>query len=198
MEAPIQKIVNKLTKTNFVRNKRSWPKFIWLQNSLPEIINLYNSLLQSYMNYYSFVDNRGSFATYIYYLLRGSCAKLFATKLKLRSQGTIFKKFGKNLIIDKKKDLKFFKPGYKNNPWAFSTSHINYLLKLYARAISLASLLGLVCSLCSSDYRIEMHHVRHLKNIDPRKSLTDKLMMRKKRKQIPVCRSCHLSLHHKK
>lgn len=198
MEAPIQKVVDKLTKANFVRNKKSWPKFIWLQNSLPEIINLYNSVLRGYMNYYSFIDNRGSFATYIYYLLRGSCAKLLATKLKLRSQGKVFKKFGKSLRVDKKKDLTFFKPGYKNNPWAFSISHVNYLIKFYARSISPASLIGLVCSLCGSDYRVEMHHVRHLKDIDPRKSLAEKLMMRKKRKQIPLCRSCHLSLHHKK
>nr|AVR57658.1 hypothetical protein [Halamphora calidilacuna] len=198
LEAPIQKVVDKLTKANFVRNKKSWPKFIWLQNSLPEIINLYNSVLRGYMNYYSFIDNRGSFATYIYYLLRGSCAKLLATKLKLRSQGKVFKKFGKSLTVNKEKVLKFYKPGYKNNPWAFSTSHVDYLVKFYARAISPASLLGLVCSLCGSDYRVEMHHVWHLKDIDPRKSLPDKLMMRKKRKQIPLCRSCHLSLHHKK
>ena len=191
LEAPIQKVVDKLTKANFVRNKRSWPKFIWLQNSLPEIINLYNSVLRGYMKYYSF-------ATYIYYLLRGSCAKLLATKLKLRSQGKVFKKFGKSLTVNKEKVLKLFKPGYKNNPWAYSTSHVNYLVKFYARAISSASLLGLVCSLCGSDYRVEMHHVRHLKDIDPKKSLPDKLMMRKKRKQIPLCRSCHLSLHHKK
>ena len=116
MEAPIQKVVDKLTKANFVRNKRSWPKFIWLQNSLPEIINLYNSVLRGYVNYYSFVNNRGSFATYIYYLLRGSCAKLLATKLKLRSQGKVFKKFGKSLTVNKEKHLKLFKPGYKNNP----------------------------------------------------------------------------------
>lgn len=133
MEAPIQKIVNKLTRANFVWNKRSWPKYIWLQNSLPEIINLYNSVLRGYMNYYSFIDNRGSFATYIYYLLRGSCAKLLATKLKLRSQGKVFKKFGKNLTINKEKNLKFFKPGYKNSPFAFSTSHVNYFVKFYAR-----------------------------------------------------------------
>jgi group II intron reverse transcriptase/maturase len=198
MEAPIQKVVDKLTKVHFVRNKRSWPKFIWVQNSLPEIINLYNSVLRGYMNYYSFVDNRGSFATFIYYLLRGSCAKLFATKLKLRSQGKVFAKFGKSLTVDKESGLKFFKPGYKNNPWAFSTSHVDYLLKFYARSISPASLLGLVCSLCSSDYRVEMHHIRHLKDINSRKSLADKLRMIKKRKQIPLCRSCHLSLHHKK
>lgn len=49
------------------------------------------------MNYYSFIDNRGSFATYIYYLLRGSCAKLLATKLKLRSQGKVFKSLEKAL-----------------------------------------------------------------------------------------------------
>jgi hypothetical protein len=65
-------------------------------------------------------------------------------------------------------------------------------------SINLTTLDGLVCSLCKSDYRVEMHHVRHLKDIDPNRSLTDKLMLIKKRKQIPLCHSCHLSLHHKK
>jgi hypothetical protein len=41
----VKKVVDKLTKANFVGNKRSWLKFIWLQNSLPEIINLYNFVL---------------------------------------------------------------------------------------------------------------------------------------------------------
>lgn len=126
-------------------------------------------------------------------MLRGSCAKL-----KLRSQSKVFAKFGKNLTVDKGSGLKFFKPGYKNNSWAFSSSHVDYLLKCYARSISPASLLGLVCSLCSSDCRVKMHHVRHLKDINSRKSLTNKLMMRKKRKQISLCRFCHLNLHHKK
>jgi group II intron reverse transcriptase/maturase len=195
LEAPIQRIVSKLTKANFVRNKISWPKFIWLHNSLDQIIVLYNSVLHGYMNYYSFVDNRGALATYVYYLLRGSCAKLIATKLKLKSQRKVFAKFSKNLIVNKEKKRMLYKPSYKNEPWKFYTSHVNYMVNLYIRSISPASLLGLVCQICGSDYRVEMHHAHHLKDIDPKRSISDKLLMRHKRKQIPMCRKCHMDLH---
>jgi nicotine oxidoreductase len=96
LEAPIQRIVSKLTKANYIRNGVSWPKFIWLHWSLEQIVTQYNLVLRGYMSYYSFVDNRGSMATYIYYLLRGSCAKLIAAKMKLDSQGKVYAKYGKS------------------------------------------------------------------------------------------------------
>jgi hypothetical protein len=74
----------------------------------------------------------------------------------------------------------FFKPGYKNNPWAFSTSHVDYLIKFYARAISSASLFGLVCSLCGSDYKVEMLHVRHFKGYRSKKVSSRKIDDEKK------------------
>lgn len=72
------------------------------------------------------------------------------------------------------------------------------MVQLYKLYISPASLFGLVCQVCQSDYRVEMHNVRHLKNIDPEKSYPDKLTMLHRRKQIPMCRSCYISLHYTK
>ena len=64
---------------------------------------------------------------------------------------------------------------------------------MYAGYISIASLEGLSCS--RSNYRVEMHHVRHLKDLNPRISKLDKLMIARNRKQIPVCRECHIKIH---
>jgi group II intron reverse transcriptase/maturase len=113
LEAPIKHIVSKLTKAHFVRERRSWPKFIWIHYSLDQIITLYNAVIRRYMNYYSFVDNRGALATYVYYLLRGSCAKLIAAKMKLASQLKVFEKYGKFLTVNAEKNLFLHKPGYK-------------------------------------------------------------------------------------
>lgn len=198
MEAPIKLIVNKLTKANYVRNGVSWPKFIWLHCSLEQIVAQYNSVLRGYMNYYSFVNNRGAIATYLYYLLRGSCAKLIAAKMKLGSQLKVYAKYGKSLTVNKELGLGFQKPSYVVRPWAFHTDHISYHVNLFKRSISPASILGLVCSKCGSEYRVEMHHIRQLRDIKTKKSFLDKLMIRHRRKQIPLCRKCHMEVHKRK
>jgi len=110
LEAPMKQILNQLTKANFVRNNISWPKFIWLHCSLEQIVIKYNSILSGYMNFYLFIDNRVYMATYLYYLLRGSCAKLIAAKMKLSSQVQVYAKYGKSLTVNKKSGLSFQKP----------------------------------------------------------------------------------------
>jgi group II intron reverse transcriptase/maturase len=198
LEAPIQHIVAKLTKANFVRNGRSWPKLIWLQCSLDQIITLYNAVMRGYLNFYSFVENRGAVATYVYYLLRGSCAKLIAAKMKLGSIEKVFAKYGKSLTVNAEKKRALHKPDYKRKSWAFQSNHVNSIVNLFATSISPASLLALPCALCGRVYRVEMHHVRHLKHIEAGKSLPEKLMMRHKLQQIPLCRECHMQLHRSK
>jgi len=42
---------------------------------------------------------------------------------------------------------------------------------------------------------IEMHHVKHIKTIGPKLTPFDKLMARINRKQVPLCRKCHLKVH---
>lgn len=112
LEASIQQIISNLTKANYIRNGISCPKFIWLYWSLEQIIIQYNSVLRKYTNYYSFVNNRGAIVTYIYYFLLGSCAKLIAAKMKLGSQGKVYAKYSKSLIVNKRLKLSFRKPSY--------------------------------------------------------------------------------------
>jgi len=40
-----------------------------------------------------------------------------------------------------------------------------------------------------------MHHVRHMKDLNPKLSAMDKLKVKSNRKQIPLCRSCHKAKH---
>jgi hypothetical protein len=41
-----------------------------------------------------------------------------------------------------------------------------------------------------------MHHVRLLSDLNPKLSEIDRIMLKRRRKQIPLCRFCHLD-HHK-
>lgn len=66
---------------------------------------------------------------------------------------------------------------------------------LYSTGISLATLDGLKCVVCESEYRVEMHHVRMMKDLNPKLKGLDKLTAKANRKQIPLCRKCHIDYH---
>jgi len=63
---------------------------------------------------------------------------------------------------------------------------------------SITTLDNLICINCKSDYKVEMHHIRAMKDLNPKISYFDKLMVKAKRKQIALCRECHMKLHYKK
>src|SRR6266446_4091847 len=60
--------------------------------------------------------------------------------------------------------------------------------------------LFLVKYLCGSKENVEMHHVRHLKDLNKKGKrempLWMKIMISRKRKSIPLCRRCHDDIHH--
>jgi hypothetical protein len=60
---------------------------------------------------------------------------------------------------------------------------------------SLATLNNLSSSKCDSIYRVEIHHVRALKDLNPKIKGIDKLIINANRKQIPLCRVCHMEKH---
>ena len=54
------------------------------------------------------------------------------------------------------------------------------------QAKSTATLDNLQCKVCGSDYRVELNHVRALKDLKPKLSYMGKLMVRTIRKKIPL------------
>jgi retron-type reverse transcriptase len=56
------------------------------------------------------------------------------------------------------------------------------------------------CSLCGQIEDVEMHHVRHVRkrkySLIPQHETWTKIMALRNRKQIPVCRKCHINLIH--
>lgn len=200
MTAPLNRVIKKLTEAGFIKNQQSAPKFLWLARSHDQIIHLYNSVFRGYINYYSFVHNYGKLVCLLTFILKQSAAKLLAAKFKLKTRAKVFKKFGNGLTSPNK--ISFLKTSYRTNPYLaprFKVKNPNQnpemIQSLFASYKSLASLMNLICTSCGSDHRVEMHHVRKMSDLNPKVSAIDRLMVHANRKQIPLCRVCHMKLH---
>lgn len=122
-------------------------------------------------------------------------------KYSLGTMAKVYAKFGNNLSVSHKiapnkiKTYSFLAPSHKLT-MKFLTKDTPIIKALYG-SVSLASLDNLECSICESSFRVEMHHVRFMKDLNPDLGNVDKLMIRKNRKQIPLCRECHMNYHHR-
>lgn len=110
IEAPIKKILNRLTTAGFYKKKNDlfYPTRVGriYNYDMPDILRYYNSIIRGLLNYYTFADNRSSLGMVIHGL-KHSCALTLRGKLKAKTKATIFKKFGSKLtysetISDKK------------------------------------------------------------------------------------------------
>jgi nicotine oxidoreductase len=155
---------------------------------------MYNSVLRGYLNYYSFANNYNHLAASLTFLLKESCAKLLAAKFNLRTMARVFKKYGSDL--KGRDNHAFYEPDLKLKPWDFKVNTREHLATLYASHLSAASLANLKCSKCGTFENVEMHHVRKMSDINPKISEINRIMIRAYRKQVPLCRHCHLE-HHK-
>jgi hypothetical protein len=147
--------------------------------------------MRGFLNYYSFTHNFGRVASYVEYILKQSCAKLLATKFSLGTMAQVYKRFGGSLKGPKGKTL--FKPSYRIT-LKFLTSTSPVVGAMYQEK-STTTLDNLKCSVCDSDYRVEMHHIRAMKDLNPKLSYMDRQMVRINRKRIPLCRRCHMLKH---
>lgn len=166
---------------------------------------MYNSVLRGYLNYYKFAHNYGKLVSTLVLFLKASCAKLLAAKYSLDTMFKAYRKFGPLLSAPadpensekskkgKTKVASFLNPSYAITT-KFLTKDVPVVVAMYGSK-SLATLDGLECSACGSDYRVEMHHVRALKDLNPKLSAIDRLMASRKRKQIALCRECHMKKH---
>ena len=199
--APLERIVSRLHMASFMKNNISYPKFVWMSLEHRQILHLYNSVLRGILNYYNFVHNYGKLVSRTTYMLKQSCAKLLAAKFSLHTMSKVYTKFGSNLEYvhvskeNKKKVYSFIKPSYKLT-FKFIINSTPVVQTLYGSK-SIANLDDLVCVKCESSVNVEMHHIRQLKDLNPNLDMIDKLMASRKRKQIPLCRACHVDKHAK-
>lgn len=207
LTAPINRVSKKLFDSGFHNNHIGLTKTTWLELELSQIIHLANSVIKGFLNYYSFVYNRNRLTGYVKYIIKDSVLKTIAAKMKLKTRAQVIKKYGNNITINiynnenskliKSVSLMNTSNEYKMNIWKFNIKDdiSTYIPALYSNNISLATILAAKCALCSSEYRVEMHHIRKLSYLKLDKSDLNYLMSRIKRKQIPLCRECHIKHH---
>lgn len=103
----------------------------------------------------------------------------------------VYKKFGNRLASPK--GFLFYKPSYKTTG-KFLTKVNPIVAALYQETTN-STFDNLVCSVCGSNHRVEFHHIRAMKELKPKISYMDKLMVKINRKIIPLCRPCHMLKH---
>ena len=208
--APIENIVEKLKEQGICKiynfkNRQVIPtrKSSWVFLDNEQIVEKYNYLWNGLLNYYSFAYNRAQL-NFIQYLLLHSAACTLMNKLRLTSRAKVFKKFGKELVVKQAgrgqgKEVKFnyqttlkrlekFNTGKKND------KNLGLPYYVFNYAIRSKKPLNAQCSICGTSSNVEMHHRRPLKASKTENTFKG-IKINLARKQIPLCRECHLKVH---
>lgn len=118
-----------------------------------------------------------------------------------RSKSKIIKKFGKNITVTYRnsqgdsKYVDFSWPNLVRSPMNFSGYTRDDPFEPLNYKISTKNLMSANCTNCNSTKNIEMHHIKHIKSINTKLSDFDKMVAAINRKQVPLCRECHVKIH---
>lgn len=167
----------------------------------------YNSILRGILNYYSFASNYPNLRK-IVWILHQSAALTLALKLKLKTMGKTFAKFGRfledpetGITIYNEETMKV-KHLYKNSiTGTNNTKDLENLERLLsqARSHSLTKIGKYRCAICDSSNDIQMHHVRKAKDIREKirtgNSSYAQWVGGFLRRQVPLCSYHHSILH---
>ncbi|BEI31789.1 putative groupII intron reverse transcriptase /maturase (mitochondrion) [Bryopsis sp. KO-2023] len=96
LRAPIERLVNQLADLKMCSRggQRSKPVLFLISSSHNAIIKYYNWVMRGLTNYYSFVDNWSRFTKMLRLILKTSCSRTLAAKLKRITAAKIYKEFG--------------------------------------------------------------------------------------------------------
>jgi len=202
LNAPINRVVERLRLKGFL-NKKDQPTRCgrYINMDLWNIVDSYKSIERGVINYYSMANNYGRLAARVHYSLKYSCALTISSKMKLKTMRGAFKRYGKNLEIKiRDKSISYPNIFYKR-PRKFiarpddNFSFENYFEDLvYRHKRHVGNLKG-PCIVCGSPDNIEVHHIRALKDISKNRDWLSMTMAKFARKQVPVCKSCHIKIH---
>jgi len=189
----MDRIIKKLKETNFIKDGKAYPRFLWLHLNHDQIIYQYNAVVRGFSNYYSFMANYGKLAGQLILYLKRSCCKLLAAKFHIKTMSATYKKFSGDLMSPK--EINFIKLFYRATG-IFRTRVSSIIPNLFSLK-SISNLYRLVYSICSADTKIEMHHIRLMKNANPKLLKFNKIMVKINREQIPLCRNYYMKYYSK-
>lgn len=211
---PINKVISRLQIKDFCdHNGSPTSKPGWTVQTDTMIITGYNEILNGLINYYEPANNSESLRR-IQYILKFSCLKTLAHKHKCSTK-KIFKKYGvgsgrtRTITIpltvpsnkdDTKRSSKTVnvtlnvRPRIKTKPWNTNELPAKDPFDFHLRLYTKSKLLNTHCCICAETETVEMHHIRHVRKAKVGTGF-DKILGIINRKQIPVCRECHMKIH---
>lgn len=206
-----ERIFRKIRTSGFVKGADLYPigKRPWAALDEFQIVQKYDSIMRGIVNFYFKCDTAYPLNR-IDYILRYSCAKTLATRKKI-TVSQVFSLYGKDLTINKniKSDSK---GGFRTRTICFkglkelrrlavlrnpvlNTSFDPFKIRTFWRT---TFKMYSFCVICGCQHNIEMHHIKSLKNIKnlPSKSKGsfNTILKQLNRKQVPVCKSCHVEI----
>ena len=205
--APMRKLIDKLVIRGYYawsqKSGRAMPTAMrtMVNQDHRTILQLYNSVIRGLLNYYNFADNRKSLGS-ITHGLKWSCALTLALKYKLRTAAKVYKTFGARLACPKTKSELYIPDTFARLPHKdkFLSGDMNktpeQIIKLaYSNKLTKSSF-GKKCIICGEP-KVEMHHVRKLRELRNRRYLDwfTMQMAAINRKQVPLCANHHDRLH---
>lgn len=195
LNAPLADVIRRLADAGYcTRDGKARPRFALYACTKDEIVAHVNSVIRGLCNYYSFADNYPRLAASIGNILRNSAAKLLAAKEKRRTVRQVLKAHGRRLgrgdattLIDGRD------PGVRGRE--FKRGRRPEAVALHRSASRALPLANAVCAVCGSANDVQMHHVRHIKDLNSRMDPVSRAMVARRRKQIPLCRHHHVARH---
>jgi hypothetical protein len=205
LKAPIKLLFEKATLNGFFkkRNQEFVPTKVGRCINLEheDILRYYNSVIRGILNYYSIANNHKSLGSLIHGL-KFSCARTLALKYKLRLTSKAFSKFGTKLKKTPDSEVELYIPKTFKASKEFKTNVTDPDKAIFSNWNNKLTKSNLFkpCVICGSSNRIEMHHVRKVrdlkskvqgKNVD----FFTAQMAAINRKQVPLCSEHHKALH---
>jgi len=204
LDGPIDRIVKKLNERGYTKKDGSPTRNgRFINHTLYDMIEHYKMVERGILQYYKLANNYGRVAARVHYILKYSCALTIASKMKLTTLRRVFNKYGKNLnikdesgkIVTNYPTVDYRRPKKFTIAPILDYSSLEAYIDQYDRRVQRGrkDLKG-PCVLCGSNQDIEIHHVRKLSKTK-RKDYLSSMMSRMNRKQVPVCKKCHIKIH---
>jgi group II intron reverse transcriptase/maturase len=185
-------------ESGMVVEKCNW---MWANDEPFNVIERYRSVLINYLNCYSLADDLYRIEE-ISRILVNSAAQTLALKRRV-STDEIFRIYGRHLTVRRTDGEGKVREVSLSYDWRYYKARKTKTRKYdpqqaNQRASRLARVLDQPCAICKSAENVEMHHVKRLPKPGSKLSPIDAIMVKMRRKQIPVCRSCHDNIHEKR
>lgn len=194
--------VLKLITINGVEKWKPKGRTILINNDDLEILDKYNSEIRGFYNYFSLANNSSAINNFKY-IMEYSMYKTLGRKYRkgvgeIKNSHRLNKDFAVK-YMNKKGEQKvrlFYNEGFKRKKMDSNTFHDNmptYIINT-ARTSLIDRLKAQQCEYCGSKGRLEMHHVRKLKDLKGKEPWEVRMIARK-RKTLAVCQQCHRKIH---